>query len=63
MLIGGVKDILLEQGQAGGDEASQGGRLQRKLIPSVLRLQFSRVLNEGGSGGWRFILQLKAQTL
>lgn len=25
MLIGGVKDVLLEQGQTGGDEGSQGG--------------------------------------
>lgn len=27
MLIGGVKDVLLEQGQTGGDEGSWGGRL------------------------------------
>lgn len=26
MLIGGVKDVLLEQGQTGGDGGSQGGR-------------------------------------
>ena len=29
MLIGGVKDVLLEQGQTGGDTGSKGGRRRR----------------------------------